>query len=65
MNVEMIQEAKLKEIVREAVRDAIAEEFGKLRLAIAPYISDEEQREIEEIYTKPSKKAVRTLLLSE
>jgi hypothetical protein len=64
MNVEIIKEAKLREIVREAVRDALTEEFGKLRLALVPYISDEEQKEIEAIYAKPSKKAVRTLLLN-
>jgi len=35
------------------VKEVIEEEFIKLRLALLPYISDEEQREIEELYGKP------------
>ncbi|GAI79459.1 unnamed protein product [marine sediment metagenome] len=37
----------------------------KLRLLFAPYISGEEQREIEENYRKPSKDVARTLTLEE
>jgi hypothetical protein len=39
--------------------------MAKLRLLIAPYISDEEQKEIEASYKKPSKRTGKTLLLQE
>jgi hypothetical protein len=51
MNLETLSENKFKKIVK----DALEEEMMKLRLLIAPYISAEEQREIEKVYKKPSK----------
>jgi hypothetical protein len=63
MKLEAIDEAKLKNIVKGAVRDVLEEEIVKLRLLFAPYISDEEQAEIERDYEKPSTEAVRTLTL--
>ena len=48
-----------------AVKDALEEEMVKLRLLMAPYISDEEQKEIEKDYKKPSKQIGKTLLLQE
>lgn len=63
MKLEAIDETKLKNIVKGAVRDVLEEEIVKLRLLFAPYISDEEQAEIERDYEKPSTEAVRTLIL--
>ncbi|MCK4278702.1 MAG: hypothetical protein KAW82_05920 [Desulfurellaceae bacterium] len=63
MKLEAIDETKLKNIVKGAVRDVLEEEIVKLRLLFAPYISDEEQAEIERDYEKPSTEAVRTLTL--
>lgn len=65
MKLDAIDEAKLKDIVKEAVRDVLEEEIIKLRLLFAPYISDEEQTEIEENYKEPSKEIARTLILKE
>ena len=65
MELEAIDEAKLKVIVKDAVRDVLQEEVMRLRLLFAPYISDEEQREIEENYKGPSKEITRTLTLEE
>ncbi len=65
MELEAIDEAKLKVIVKDAVRDVLGEEIIRLRLLFAPYISDEEQREIEENYKEPSKEVTRTLTLEE
>jgi translation elongation factor EF-Ts len=65
MNLETLSENKFKKIVKDAVKDALEEEMMKLRLLIAPYISDEEQKEIEKVYKKPSKQIGKTLLLQE
>ena len=52
MKVEIDDEIKLRNIIKDAVRDVLEEEIG--RLLIMPYVSDEEQKEIEESYGKPS-----------
>ncbi len=65
MSLKIADEAKLKEIVKAAVRDALEDEIMKMRLLFAPYVSDEEQREIEKSYGKPSKEVARTLVLEE
>ena len=65
MKIDAINEVKLKNIIKDAVRDVLEEEMIKLRLLFAPYISDEEQKEIEENYRQPSKDVARTLTLEE
>ena len=50
----MIDEKKLSELIENAVRKAMEKEFDEkfreLMLLLLPKISDEEQREIEELY---------------
>lgn len=65
MSLKIADETKLKEIVKEAVRDALEDEIMKMRLLLAPYVSDEEQKEIERSYGKPSKETAKTLILEE
>jgi len=65
MNLEVYNETKLRQIVKEAVRDALEEELLKLRLLLAPYISDEEQEEIEKSYGEPSNDVSRSLVLED
>lgn len=65
MKVEIADENRLKDLIREAVRDVLEEEIMKVKLLFTPYISDEEQREIEESYEEPSKEVARTLILQE
>ena len=65
MKIDAIDEVKLKNIIKDAVRDVLEEEMIKLRLLFAPYISDEEQRELEENYRQPLKDVARTLTLEE
>lgn len=60
MNLEAINESKFKKIVKDAVRDVLEKEMAKLRLLLAPYIPDEEQKEIEASYKKPSKRIRQT-----
>jgi hypothetical protein len=63
MKFEIADETRLKDIIREAVRDVLEEEMTKLRLLLTPYVSDEEQKEVEGSYRKPSKEVARTLIL--
>lgn len=65
MSLKIADEAKLKEIVKEAVRDALEDEIMKMRLLFIPYVSDKEQKEVEESYGKPSKEVAKTLVLEE
>jgi len=65
MNLEAISENTFKKIIKDAVKDALEQEMAKLRLLVAPYVSDEEQREIEKTYKAPSKQIGKTLLLHE
>jgi len=50
----MLTENAIREIVREEVRSALNEAMEKLlimlKLEMLPYVSDEEQREIEEAF---------------
>lgn len=61
MQLEIADENKLKDIVREAVRDALEEEIMKLRLLLTPFVSNEEQKDINERHGKPLKEVARTL----
>ncbi len=63
MKVQIADENRLKDLIREAVRDVLEEEVMKVKLLLTPYVSDEEQREIEESYGEPSKQVARTLIL--
>jgi hypothetical protein len=65
MNLQVYDEAKLRQIIKEAVRDALEEELLKMRLLLAPYISDQEQDEIEKTFGQPSKDVSRSLILEE
>ncbi len=58
-------EEKLKNLIKEAVRDVLEDELMKMRLLLAPYVSDEEQKEIEESYGEPSRDVARALSLEE
>jgi len=47
--------------LKEIIREVLQEELIKLRGSLLPYISDEEQRDIEETYKKPSEEKARTI----
>ncbi|MFZ6016334.1 MAG: hypothetical protein ACOYU0_01720 [Nitrospirota bacterium] len=61
--MQVYDEDKLKDIIKEAVRDVLEDELMKIRLLLAPYVSDAEQKEIEENYGEPSKEVARVLTL--
>lgn len=65
MKIEINDETKLKNLIKEALRDVLEEEIAKLRLLAIPFVSDEEQKEIEESYDMPTREVSRTIILKE
>lgn len=65
MKMEINEETKLKNLIKEALRDVLEEEVAKLRLLAVTFVSDEEQKEIEESYDVPTKEVSRTIILKE
>ncbi len=51
-----VDEMKLSELIEKAVHKSVEEEFDRrfaeLMLRLVPYVSDEEQKEIEEMFGK-------------
>ena len=61
MQFGIANENRLKDIIREAVREVLEEEVMKIKLLLTPYVSDEGQREIEESWgdeNQPSRVAI-------
>ncbi len=44
---------ELRNILKEIEKEVIEEEKIKIRLMLVPYVSDEEQKEIKEVYKEP------------
>lgn len=53
-------EAQLKILIKESVKEGIESQFMKLRGFFLPFISQKEQKEIENSYKKPSRKIYHT-----
>lgn len=56
----VLDNKKLKALVKESVKEAISAEFIKLGAFLLPYVSREEQKDIEKRYGKPFRKAAVT-----
>lgn len=52
---------EIQKLARESVREALQEEFDLRSMLDVPLISSKEQREIEHLYKKPSRRSARTL----
>lgn len=61
MKTVIIPKKEIKLIVRESVREAIEQEFFKLRTLLLPFVSSKEQKDIEKHYNKPSRDVAKTL----
>jgi len=59
MMVTKLSERQLKLLVKESVREALDIELSKLRALAIPYASSREQKEIERLYKKPSRRISR------
>jgi len=62
MSTITIKKKELETIIRQNVKEAVSEEIMKLHSIILPYVSDEEQKEIEALHGKPGRK--RTVVKS-
>jgi len=51
----------IQESVRESVRETMDSEFMKIRAIMMPEILIKEQKEIERLYKKPTRKVAKTL----
>lgn len=56
-----ISEEKLKNLFQEALKEVLSLEFMKLRADLLPFVSDEEQKEIEKLYGGPKRKVAKSL----
>ena len=58
-----IDEIKLNELVEKAVDERLEKKFRELIIRLIPFVSEEEQKEIEELYGEPTTEVVRVLTL--
>ena len=52
---------EIKRLARESVREVLDIEMMRLRASLLPSVSEQEQKDIEKLYKKPSGRAVRTV----
>lgn len=52
---------QIRVLARDSVRKAIEAEFSGIRAALLPVVSKKEQKSIEKLYKRPSRRSVRTL----
>ena len=51
--IEKVSERQLRMWIKESVKESVSAEFLKLRAALLPYVSQDEQKDIERLYGKP------------
>lgn len=56
-----IPKKELKTAVKESVREVLSQEFMKLRALLLPLVSKKEQKDIEKLYSKPSRKTAKSI----
>ncbi len=56
-----IPKKELKTVVKESVREVLAQELMKLLALALPDISGKEQKNIEKLYHKPYRKTAKTI----
>lgn len=52
---------QIRVLVRNSVRKAIEAEFSGIRASLLPLVSKKEQKDIEKLYKKPSRRSIKTL----
>ncbi len=57
----IIPKKELKIMVKESVREVLTEELMKLQAFLLPSVSQKEQRNIEKLYGKPSRKVAKSV----
>ncbi len=61
MSTITIPKKELETVVKESVREVLTQELMKFRALLLPSVSEKEQREIEKLYGKPSRKVAKTI----
>lgn len=56
-----IPKKELKIVVKESVREVLAQELMKLRALALPSVSAKEQKDIEKLYHRPHRKTAKTI----
>jgi hypothetical protein len=56
-----IQKSELKSLIEESVREVVSQEFMKFYSLLVPYVSDEEQKDIESQYGIPTREIGKTI----
>jgi len=52
---------ELKMVLKEGVREVFNEELMKFRSLVLPFVSQEEQKDIEKRYGRPSRKVMKSI----
>lgn len=56
-----IPERRLKALVKESVKEALAGELMNLRALVLPNVSKKEQKDVERRYGKPSRSVAKSI----
>lgn len=57
-----VSKKEFKNVIRESIREALASELAQIRAAFLPFVSDNEQKDIERRYGKPTRKAAKSFI---
>ncbi len=61
MSTITIPKKELKTAIKEGVRETLSQEFMKIRALLLPLVSKKEQKNIEKLYGKPSRKTAKSV----
>lgn len=61
-NIIKIPKEELKTVVKESVREVLTQELMKFRALLVPSVSEREQKDIEKLYGKPSRKTAKAVM---
>ena len=61
MSTITIHKKELKMAIKEGVREVLNQELTRLRALILPFVSEKEQKNIEKLYGKPSRKSAKSM----
>lgn len=62
MNTITIPKRELKIIIKESVREIFEQESTKFRALLMPSVSKGEQKDIEKLFNKPSRKTAKSIV---
>jgi len=57
-----VSRKEFESVIRKSIREALASELAQIRAVFLPFVSDNEQKEIERRYGKPTRKAAKSYI---